>query len=155
MASLDHDLRDANLLAPFESITQKRVSFVPAFLRFQIVGLIKKHGIDFIDIDEVLNIDRLGCFQIDALKILIFQHDVFPFFVFVALHDLVPGNFFAVLFGNTLVIYGTQIAFAQQTKLEFLAPCSGIKRDGNINQPEADTAFPDCAHTKLFRMSRL
>jgi hypothetical protein len=82
----------------------------------------KKHGIDFIDIDEVLNIDWLCCFQIDAFKIFIFQHDVFPFFVFVALHDLVPGNFFAVLFGNTLVIYGTQIALAQQAKLEFIAP---------------------------------
>src|SRR5881392_3696160 len=55
-----------------------------------------------------------------------FEHDVFSFFVFVTFHDFLPRNFLAVLFRDTLVIYRTQVAFAQQTKLEFLASRSGI-----------------------------
>jgi hypothetical protein len=125
-------------------------------LRLQIVWLVEKYRVDLFLFDEVLNIDSLRGLQIDSLKIFILQNDVFSLLVFVAFHDLVPGDFLAILFGNTLVIHGTQIAFAQQTELEFLASGGGIKSDWDINQPEADAAFPDCAcHTQLFRMSLL
>src|SRR6266498_1811549 len=86
----------------------------------------------------------------DMLEIFILEHDVFPLLVLVALHDLVPGNFPAILLGNTLVVNRTQIVLAQQTKLEFLPSRSGIKGDGNINQTEADAAFPNCARHKNY-----
>jgi hypothetical protein len=63
-------------------------------------------------IDEVLNIHRLGGLQINTLKVFIPQHDVFPFLILVTFDDLVPVNLLAVLFGNTLVVYRAQIAFA-------------------------------------------
>src|SRR5437870_4394617 len=152
LARLDHDLGDANLVAVLERIAQKRVGFIAAFLRLKIVRLVEKYWIDVFLIDEVLNIHRLRGLEIDMLEIFILEHDVFPLLVLVALHDLVPGNFPAILLGNTLVVNRTQIALAQQTKLEFLPSRSGIKSDRNINQTEADAAFPTCArHTKLFR----
>ena len=152
----DHNLRDADFLALCEGIPQKGIGFVPSFLRLQIIGLVEKNRVDLFLSDEVLDFHGLRCFQVDPLKILIFEHDVFPLFVFVTFHNFVPRNFLAVLFGDTLVIHRTQIAFAQQTKLEFLASRSGIKSDWNVNQPETDAAFPDCAcHTQLFRMSFL
>src|SRR4029077_8409897 len=80
---------------------------------------------------------------------------VFPFFILVALDDLVPRNFPAVLFRDALVIHGTQVALAKKTKLELLLPSRWIQGDGNVNQAETDAPFPNCTHTKLFRTARL
>src|SRR5437879_2006105 len=152
LARLDHDLGDANLVRVLERVAQKRVRFIAAFSRLKIVRLVEKYWIDFILLDEVLDIHRLRGLEIDTLEIFILEHDVFPLLVLVGLHDLVPGNFPAILLGTTLVVNRTQIALGQQTKLEFLPSRSGIKGDGNINQTEADAAFPNCArHIKLFR----
>src|SRR6185295_3138730 len=122
------------------------------FLRFQIVRLIKKHWIDLLLIDEVLNIHCLGSLQINALKIFVLEHDVFSLFILITLDDLIPGNLLAVLFGNALVIYGTQIALAQQTKLELFPSRGRIESNRNVNETEANAAFPDCpCHTDLIR----
>ena len=37
------------------------------------------HRIDFIKIDKILDVHRLRRFQIDALKIFVFQDDELPF----------------------------------------------------------------------------
>src|SRR5438132_3519053 len=151
LARLNHHLGDPDLVAILQRIAQKRVRFIAAFLRFQIVGLIKKHRIDLFLIDEVLNVHCLCRLQINALKILVLEHDVFSLLILIPLHDLVPGNLLAVFFSDTLVVYRTQIALAQQTKLEFLTSRGGIQGDRNVNQTETDAAFPDCArHTNLF-----
>jgi hypothetical protein len=97
-------------------------------------------------IDEILNIDGLSRFKVDPLKILIFQHDVLPLFVFVTFNDLVPRNLLTVSFRHTLVIDWAQVVGPKQTKPEFLFSRGRIKSDRNIDQTEADAAFPDCAH---------
>ena len=101
----NHHLCDSNLLAALERVTQEHVGFVATLLRLQIIWFIKKHWVDFIDLDEILDVYGLRCFQIDALKILILQHDVFPFFVFVSFYNLVPWHLFAVLFSNPFVVH--------------------------------------------------
>ena len=78
---LDHHLRDTDFFAVLESIAQKRVGFIPALLRFQIVRFIKKHGVDLVLVDEVLNINRLRRFEVYALKIFIPEHNIFSFFI--------------------------------------------------------------------------
>jgi hypothetical protein len=97
-----------------------------------------------------LNVHRLRGLEINPLEIFVLEHDVIPLLVIVTLDDLFPGNFLAVLLGNALVIDGAQIALAQQTKLKFFSSRGGIKSDGNINQPEADAAFPDCSRIQKY-----
>src|SRR5262249_51929782 len=54
-------------------------------------------------------------------------------------------NFLAVLLRDALVVNRAQVGLTQQTEPQFLASRSGIKSDGNVNQPETDAALPDCA----------
>src|SRR4029077_12616598 len=113
---------------------------------------IKKNRIDLFLMDEVLNIHCLCGLQINAFKVFILKHDVFPLLVLVTFDDFVPRNFLSVLFGDTLVVYRTQIAFAQQAKLQLLPSRGGIESDWNVNETEADAAFPDGArHKTLIR----
>ena len=116
MPRLDHHLRDTDFFAVLESIAQKRVGFIPALLRFQIVRFIKKHGVDLVLVDEVLNINRLRRFEVYALKIFIPEHNIFSFFIFITFDDLFPWDLLAVFFGHSLVIDRAQVAFAQETK---------------------------------------
>src|SRR5207245_3988454 len=82
------------------------------------------------------------------------KDDAFALLILITLDDLVPGNFLAVLFSDTLVVHRTQIALTQQAKLELFPTRGGIESDRNINETEADAAFPDCArHTNLIRYS--
>jgi hypothetical protein len=39
----------------------------------------------------------------------------------------------------------------QQAKSKLLFPRRRIKGDGNVDETETDAAFPNCAHTQLFR----
>src|SRR5437660_919748 len=132
-------------LLVLQCVAEQRVCFVAAFLRLKVVRLIEEHWVDLFLIDEILNIYRLRRLEINPLKVLILQDNIFALLILIALHDLVPRNFLAVLFGDTLVIDRAQVALAQQTEPQFLASRSGIKSDGNVNQPEADAALPDCA----------
>src|ERR1700688_1390086 len=109
------------------------------------------HRIDFIKIDKILDVHRLRRFQIDALKIFVFQDDGLPFLVIITFHDLVPWHLFAVGFRDPFVIDGTQIFRPQQAKSKLLFPRRRIKGDGNVDETETDAAFPNCAHTQLFR----
>ena len=145
LAGFDHDLCDAHFVGVLQCVAEQRVCFVAAFLRLKVVRLIEEHWIDLFLIDEILNVHGLSGLEIYTLEIFILKHDIFPFLVLVTLHDLVPRNFLAVFFGDTLVIDRAQVALAQQTEPQFLASRSGIKSDGNVNQPEADAALPDCA----------
>ena len=74
------------------------------FSRLEVIGFIKKDWIDFFEVDEFEDIHALGGFDVGALEVLVFEHDEFAFFVFVAFDDLVPGHFFAVGFGDALII---------------------------------------------------
>src|SRR4029077_10815179 len=90
--------------------------------------------------------DRLRRFQVNPLKIFLVQDNELPFLVFVAFHDLIPRHFLAVLFRDPFVIYGAQIALAEKTKFQILAPRRRIKGNRDVNESEADTAFPNRTH---------
>ena len=71
-----------------QSIPQKHIRFVSAFTHFEIVGLVEKERIDIIDIDEIYDVDGLGCFNIDSGKILFLQGNKFTLLIFVTFNDL-------------------------------------------------------------------
>ena len=69
-----------------------------------------------------------------------------PAFVFVAFNDLICGNFLRVGFGHFLVLDRAVISSAQLAETEFLFSGRRINGNGNVNEPEADTAFPNWSH---------
>ena len=107
LACFDYDLGDADFFALLQRVTQQHIGFVAAFLRFQIVRLIEKHRVNFINVDKILDVHRLRRFQIDALKIFVFQDDELSFLILITFDDLVPRHFFAVGFRDPFVIDGT------------------------------------------------
>ena len=101
------------------------------------------------------DVHRLGRLDIDAGEVLVLQNDEFPLLVFIAFHDLVPRHLFAVGLGHALVIHRAVIRSAKQAKLQFLAPQRGKQGDGDINQTEADRAFPDGSHDAQFTPAKV
>src|SRR5262249_57591409 len=92
LAGLDYNFSNADLLAVLQRIAQERISFVSAFLRLQIVRLVEEHWIDLFLIDEILDVHGLGGFKNNSLKNLFPQHYVFPLFLLLAPHALLPPN---------------------------------------------------------------
>ena len=152
LARLDHNFGDPNLLALFKRIAQKHVGLVPALLRLEIIRFVKIDRVDFIEIDKILNVDRLRRFQIDALKVFVFEHDEFPFLVLVTFDDLIPGTSLPSFLGHAFVIDRAQVGLAQKPKLKLLPAGRRIQGDGDIDQTEADCAFPNwCVDLKIIR----
>src|SRR5215813_1954434 len=81
------------------------------------------------------------------LEVLILHHNITTALVFEALHDLVGRNFLGVRFRNLFVFNGTEIAGTKLPETKLLFSRGGIDRHWNVNQPEANAAFPDGAHT--------
>jgi hypothetical protein len=102
-------------------------------LWLQIVGLIEEYRIDFLLIDEILDVYGLSCLEIDALKIFILQNNVFPLVVFVAFDDVIPRYFLAVLLCHAFVIDRAQILPAQKPKLQFFFAGGGVEGNGNVD----------------------
>ena len=98
----------------------------------QIVGFIEVYRIDFLLIDEILDVYGLSCLEIDALKIFIFQDNVFSLFVFVAFDDVIPRYFLAVLLCHALVINRAQILRAQEPEFQFIFADGGVEGNGNV-----------------------
>src|ERR1044072_9991601 len=149
LAGLDHDLGDANLLPIGQRLAKEDIGFVAAFLRLKIIRLVEVHRIDLLQVDEILDVDGLGRFKINTLKILFVEDDELPFLVFVALDDLFPRNFLALIFRAPPIIHRAMILGAQETKFELLLPRRGVESDRYVDEAETDTSFPDCTHTKI------
>jgi hypothetical protein len=66
---------------------------------------------------------------------------------FEALYDLVGWNFLRVRFSHLFVSDGTEIAGTKLPETKLLLSRGGINRHWDVNQPEADAAFPDGTHT--------
>jgi len=133
LARFDGNLGDSYLTGLRQRLAQQDISFVAPFLWLQIVGLIEEYRIDFLLIDEILDVYGLSCLEIDALKIFILQNNVFSFFVFVAFDDVIPRYFLAVLLCYALVIDRAQILRAQKPKFQFFSAGGGVEGNRNID----------------------
>ena len=67
---------------------------------------------------------------------------------FEALYDLVGWNFLRVRFRHLFVFDRTEIAGTKLPETKLLLSRGGVNRHWNVNQPEADAAFPDGTHTR-------
>jgi hypothetical protein len=87
--------------------------------------------------------------DVDALEILVFEHDELSFFVFVTLDHLVPRHLASVRLRDALVIHRARVARPQQPEPQLLPPCRRVQSHGNVDETKADRAFPKCAHERM------
>src|SRR5690349_19249484 len=85
-------------------------------------------------------------FNPHLFKILIFQDHVTAPLVLESFDDLIRRNFLRIGFGYFFVSDWAQVAGAKLSEAKLFLACGWINRHGNINQPKADTAFPDRSH---------
>src|SRR5215813_8198774 len=148
LAIADYYLGDTNFSRSAERLVQDCVSFLPAFLRLKEIWLVEELRIDLLQIDEIGNVDRMRRFDTHLLEILILHHNVTTALEFEALYDLVGWNLLRVRFRHLFVSDRTEIAGTKLPETKLLLPRSGINRNRNVNQTEADAAFPDGTHTR-------
>src|SRR5215470_10536367 len=144
----DHHLGDTNLTRSVKRLMQNCVGFFPALLRLKEIWLVEKFWIDLLQVYEIGDIDGMRGFDAHLLEVLIFHHNVPTAFVFKAFHDLIGGNLLRVGFRHFFVFDRTEIAGTKLPETKLLLSRGWINGHGNVDQPKADAAFPDGAHTR-------
>src|SRR5215831_5120355 len=155
LAIADHYLGDTNFSRSAERLVQNCVSFLPAFLRLKEIWLVEKLRIDLLQIDEIGDVDRMRGLDAHLLEVLILHHNIATPLVFEALYDLVGWNFLGVGFCHLFVPDWAKVAGTKLPETKLLLPRGGINRHRNVNQPEADAAFPDGTHREMLSYSAL
>src|SRR5882724_4598802 len=138
-----NDLGNADLAGTAQRFMQKCIRLLAAFLGFEKIRLVKEFGVDSLQVNEIGDVDRMSGLDANLFEILIAHDDVATALVLEAFDNLVRGNLLHVCFRDLLIFDGTKIGPAQLSKTEFFLARGGINRDRNVNQPKADTAFPN------------
>src|ERR1700748_2470976 len=89
----------------------------------------------------------MGRLDAHFLEVLILHHNIMTALEFEALYDLVGWNFLRVRFRHLFVFDWTEIAGTKLPETKLLLSRGGINRHWDVNQAEADAAFPDGTHT--------
>src|SRR5439155_7486551 len=142
----DHYFCNADLARPTERLMQNRLRFFATLLRLQEIWLVKKLRIDLFQIDEIRDVDRMRGFDPHLLEVLVFHYNVAATLVLKAPYDLVGRNLFRICFRDLFVFDWTKITGTKLPETKLLLARGRIKRHGNIDEPEADTAFPNGTH---------
>src|SRR5436190_21905984 len=147
LAIADHHLGNTNFARSAERLVQDCVRFLSTLLRLKEIRLVEKLRIDLPQINEIGDVDRMRGFDAHLLEVFILHHDIMTALEFEALYDLIGWNFLRVGFRHLFVSDRTEIAGTKLPETKLLLSGGGINRDWNVNQPEADAAFPDRTHT--------
>src|SRR5215467_1112519 len=81
-------------------------------------------------------------------EVLIFHHNITAALVFESFYDLVCWNFLGVCFRHLLISDRTKIAGTKLPEAELLLAGGWVNGNRDVNQAEADAAFPDGTHTR-------
>src|SRR5262245_19570269 len=144
----DHHLGDTNLTRSAKCLMQNCVGFFPALLRLKEICLVEKFRIDLLRVYEIGDVDGIRDVPPHLIEGLIFHHNVTTSFIFKAFYDLIGGNLPRVGFRHFFVFDRTEIAGTKLPETKLLLSRGWINGHGNVDQPKADAAFPDGAHTR-------
>src|SRR5947209_1062120 len=151
----DYNFCDPDFSNSAQGLVQKGISFFAAFLWLKKIRLVKKLWIDLLKVYEIGDIDGVGGFDPHLFEVFVTQNDVAAFFVFESFYDLISRNFLQVGFGDFFVFDRAQVGLAQLPKTELFFTGSRVNRNRNVNQAEADAAFPGWAHNSDLKSSSL
>src|SRR5438445_3502238 len=85
-------------------------------------------------------------FDSDLLKILVTQNNIAAPFVLESFNDLIGRDFFGVSLRNLFILDRAKIGGTELTKTDLFLAGGRVNGDRNVNQAEADAAFPDRTH---------
>src|ERR671919_1622569 len=146
LAVANDDFGNADLTRATERLVQNSVSFFPALLRLQKIRFIEELWVNLFQINEIGDVDGMSGLDSNLLEILLIHDDITAAFVLEPFYDLIGGDFFGIGLGDLFVFDRAEIARPKLAKANFLFARGRINRHRDINQPKADTAFPDRTH---------
>src|SRR4051794_23741121 len=148
-AVADHHFRNADFPGADERLVQKRVRLFAAFLRLEEVGLVEEFRIDLCLFDEISDVDRVRRLDLHFREIFVLHDDEAAALVLETLHDFRRGHFFLINLGDLLIFDRAEVARAELPEAEFLLARGGVNGDRDVNEPEADAAFPNWSHKRM------
>jgi len=146
LAGFDDHLGDPRLARPAERLAQQSIGFGAFLLRFEIVRFVEENRINLFERHKLDDLDALSRLDVSPAEVLVLQDDKLSLFILIAFDDLVPRHLFGIGFGDAAVIDGAEIILAQQAKGQLLALRGRVQRDWDVDQAEANRAFPNRAH---------
>src|SRR5690606_13472958 len=113
--------------------------------RDEVVGPVEVHGVDRVEVDEVLQLDRAGAVGLDGLELLGREHDVGAVVDLVALDDVVVVDLAVRALDDPLVAHPLAGGPLQLVEADALLLDGGEELHRHVHQPEAEGAGPDRA----------
>ena len=141
----DHDPADGDLARLAHRLEQQPVGLGPAGGRRQVVGVVVVDRVDLGEIDELLDVDRLGRLGVERVELLGLDQHVAVGRELVALDDVLEGDLVAGRRVDPLLADASAGLARQLVEADRLGRGCAVELDGHVDQPEADRAGPDCA----------
>ena len=145
---------DRDLAGVAHRLDEQGVGLLGALVGAEVVGLLEVDGVDLVEVDEVLDLDRAGLLRVEVRELLARQGHVLVGGELVALDDVVVGDLLAVCLGHALVAHPGAVLLAQ------LAEAHGVLRDRavqlhrHVQQAEADRPAPNRSSHSLITSTR-
>ena len=108
----------------------------------EVVGGVEVHRVDVDEVDELLEVDRLGGHRHERLELVRVDDDVATLGDLVALHDVVVADLFTGLGVDLSVADAGHVAFVELVERHALSAHRMEQLDGDRHQPERDRATP-------------
>ena len=128
----------ATLCASVIACDEQRVGLLGALVGAQVVGVLEVDGVDLVEVDEVLDLDRAGLLGVELGQLVAAQRHVLVGGELVALDDVVVGDLLAVGLGDALVAHAGAVLLAQLAEAHGLLRDRAVQLHGHVQQPEAD-----------------
>jgi hypothetical protein len=143
LALAQHDRRDAHLAGPAQHLAEEGVGLAVLVERLHVVGLLVVDGLDVRCVDEADELDGPPGLDVGLLEVLLREDDVAILLVLVAADDLLPRHFLAGVLVDSPVADGREFAAVEEVESKLARILGRSKGDGNLEQAEAQGAFPD------------
>ena len=139
----DDDLGDRDAVGVAHRLQQQPVGLRAAGPGRQVVRVVVEDRVDLVEVDEVLDVDRLGLGRLDGVEFGGVDHHVAVRRDLIALDqilvgDLLPGGGVDALLRDPRARLGVELVEADR-----LAVDRAVQLDGHGDEPEADGAGPD------------
>src|SRR5436189_5744822 len=142
----DDNLSNTDLARPADCLMQNCVGFFPTLLRLQEIWSVEELGIDLFQVNEVGDVNGMRRLDSHLFKVLILHHNIIAALIFEAFYDLIGGDFLRVGLRDLFISDWAEIAGTKLPEAKLFLRCLRINRHRNVNQSEADAAFPDRSH---------
>lgn len=139
----EHERRDRDRALLREGVAEQHVGLRRALLGDDEVGRLEERGVDLIEGDEVLDVDRLGRLDVGFGDLLLLEDDELVLLDLEAFHDVVPRHFFSRLRVDAEKPHRRQILLVEHAEVDLFRPAlRGDEGDRDLQEAKADRARP-------------